>query len=212
MNPTPPRTQVQPQNHDIVSNERGSILLAALLVVVTLSFFAVMSLTATHYKLTLSGNDKTITRLKTSSESTAAAAAEYLETLPESIMKDTDWESPTRLPWLSRGKNNGFDMLSGTKKYTAINEYIWDLSNWKHEGVGPYNSEVLTPDTDFASGESFTHRFSSCEFQVIDVEISEGSSLQTGNKYKTMHNLYVTGASTRRSAKRMVQIGYRKVY
>lgn len=212
MSTRPPHLPGHRQNHDSMANENGSILLVALLIMVALSFFAVMSLNSTDFKLKLSGNDKNITRLKTRAEATVAFAAEMVESLPGSTLKNTDWNASSRPGWLSRGRDNQYDVPSELDKYQKINTYAWDLSNWIYDGSDPHNAAVLEPEQDFDSGESFAGKFPSCMYQVIDVEVSEGSSLQTGNRLKNMHNLYIIGASTQGQGKRMLQIGYRKEY
>lgn len=192
-------------------NEKGAILLTALAILVFLSILGAMALTTTSYELKLSGNDKSIARLKTRAESTAAAAVEHLENLSGQQLKDSDWESSSRLPWFSRGANNQFDTI-GSNKFDDLASYIKDMANWIQNPDSPSNCMTLLPDKDFTNGEHFLDKFPNCQFQVIDVEISQGSSLQVGNTFGTMHNLYITGVSTQGNAKRMVQFGYRKNY
>lgn len=205
--------KIQPMPHRPMSlaHEDGSILLVALATLVFLSILGAISLRATDYELKLSGNDKVIARQINRAESTAAAAAELLEIQPDTILKDSDWLSSTRLPWLSRGENDKFDVLSNADKYKPLQAYIWELSNWISNAT-PSNSQALTPEEDDDSGQQFLKQFPNCKFQVIDVEVSQGASLQTGNTFTTMHNLYITGLSIEGTSKRMVQIGYRKVY
>lgn len=193
-------------------NEQGVVLLSALLILACLSILGAMALTTTRYELRLSGNDKMIARLKTQAESTAAATVERLEHLPVTVLKDSDWHSPTRRPWFSRGIDDRFDTLSGEDKYNNLEAYINDTACWIDQSDSPVNCAVLTADTEEPASRAFQDRFPDCRFQVIDVEVARGSSLQTGNRFKTMHNLYVIGVSTQGNARRMVQFGYRKMY
>jgi hypothetical protein len=103
-------------------------------------------------------------------------------------------------------------MVSGEDKRGALNTYIRDISQWVDDQDEPTNCAPLVPEPDNAGSDCFLEEFKQCRFQVIDVEVAPGSSLQTGNNYSTMHNLYITGLSEENPGKCLVQIGYRKRY
>lgn len=193
-------------------NQRGSILLYTLIVLTILCLVGAIGIQTTWFELRLSGNDRLINRLKIKAESAALAAMILVDRQHPRLLRDSDWESPTRMPWLSRGEGNRFDQDSGEEKRTAVNAYIRDTANWDHHGATP-NCAVLAAENDDDEKRSFFDRnFPDCRFQVIDMDVAQGSSLQTGNRYETLHNLYITGFSTERQGKCLVQIGYRKRY
>ena len=194
--------------------EKGVILLYTLLVLVVLTLIGAIGLQTTCFELKLSGNDRLINRLKIKAESTAATAVELVEKQPRDMLRDSNWDSPTRNPWFSRGQTDRFDMesIKDTKKNENLKDYIADLSNWTEGGEDPPNCAVLKAETGDETEEAFSKEFPECRFQVIDAEVAQGSSLQTGNRYTTLHNLYVTGVSVESKGKCMVQIGYRKRY
>ncbi|GAB6097610.1 hypothetical protein JCM14469_38640 [Desulfatiferula olefinivorans] len=193
-------------------NQNGAVLLTALVLLATLSILGAVAMTTTCYELRLAGNDKTIARLKAQAESTASLAAERVEHLSGATLKDSDWDSSTRVSWLSRGENNRFDAMSDTDKYDGLADYIHDTANWIDRTDGPSNSTRVAAASGHPDAAAFSQVFPDCRFQVIDVEVTRGSSLQTGNRLRTMHNLYITGLSREGKARRMVQVGFRKVY
>lgn len=199
-------------NHPSATGEHGTILLTALILLAALSILGAVAMTTTTYELRLAGNDKAIARLKTRAESTATLAAERVEHLSRSLLKDSDWTSTTRLPWFSRGENDQFDSLSDAYKYNTLAAYIHNTANWLDRPDAPSNCAAVSAPPNHPDAAAFADVFPNCRFQVIDVEVSQGSSLQTGNRFRTMHNLYVTGISEEGKARRMVQFGYRKVY
>ena len=190
--------------------ESGAILLYTLLILIVLSIIGVMGLKTTYFELQLSGNDKCIHKLKLNAGSTAAAAVEIIEKQPETLLRDSNWESGTRFPWFSRGESDQFDTVSAEKKYHDLKDYIMDIANWRTPENSPSNCSSLSPETMNGQTGIFVQNFHDCKFQVIDAEVSQGSSLQTGNNYSNLHNLYITGLSTENNGKGMVQIGYRK--
>jgi hypothetical protein len=194
------------------TGDRGSILIYTLMVLTVLCLIGAIGIQTTWFEIKLSGNDRFINRLKIKAESTAASAVALVDKQQPDVLKDNAWDSPTRQPWLSRGMNDQYDMESGEDKRKNINAYIRDTANWNDDGDDPDNCAVLVPETDNEDGEHFSEQFNRCLFQVIDMEVAQGSSLQTGNRYSTMHNLYITGLSQENQGKCLVQIGYRKRY
>ena len=193
-------------------NQRGSILLYTLIVLTILCLVGAIGIQTTWFELRLSGNDRLINRLKIKAESAALAAMILVDRQPPRVLRDSDWESSTRMPWLSRGNGNRFDQDSEEEKRSAVNAYIRDTANWDHDGATP-NCAVLAAENDDDEKKSFfDQNFPDCRFQVIDMDVAQGSSLQTGNRYETLHNLYITGFSSERQGKCLVQIGYRKRY
>lgn len=195
-----------------INNDQGSILIYTLIVLIVLTLVGAIGIQTTWFEIKLAGNDRFINRLKIKAESTALAAVELVEKQKPQTLKDSDWESPTRMPWLSRGLDCKFDTVSGEDKRGALNTYIRDISHWVDGQDAPTNCAPLVPEPENAGSDSFLKEFKQCRFQVIDVEVAHGSSLQTGNNYSTMHNLYITGLSEENPGKCLVQIGYRKRY
>ncbi len=192
-------------------NERGSILIYTLIVLTILCLVGAIGIQTTWFELKLSGNDRLINRLKIKAESTALAAMVLVDRQQPQALRDSDWDSSTRLPWLSRGIDNRFDQDSGEEKRKAVNTYVRNTANWNHDGDTP-NCAVPTAESDDEKGSFFSERFQDCRFQVMDMEVARGSSLQTGNRYETLHDLYITGFCLERHGKCLVQIGYRKRY
>jgi len=195
-----------------INNDQGSILIYTLIVLIVLTLVGAIGIQTTWFEIKLAGNDRFINRLKIKAESTALAAVELVEKQKPQTLKDSDWESPKRMPWFSRGHNNQFDTESGEIKRTNINHYIRDITQWADDQDDPTNCAPLVPEPDNAGSDSFLKEFKQCRFQVTDVEVAPGSSLQTGNNYSTIHNLYITGLSEENPGKCLVQIGYRKRY
>lgn len=194
------------------NNDQGSILIYTLIVLIVLSLVGAIGIQTTWFEIKLAGNDRLINRLKIKAESTALTAVELVDKQKPLTLKDSNWESPTRMPWFSRGLDCQFDTVSGEDKRGALNTYIRDISHWVDDQDGPANCAALVPERDNARSKSFLKEFKQCRFQVIDVEVAQGSSLQIGNNYSTMHNLYITGLSEENQGKCLVQIGYRKRY
>jgi hypothetical protein len=193
-------------------NEDGTVLVYTLLILTILMFLVgVLGIRTTYYELNLAGNDKAISRLKIKADSTVAATIELLEKQSGKTLKDSDWNSGTRLPWYSRGSSNQFDIVSSENKYTSLRDYIKNTENWIYDDRNsPSNCALLTSENSQDPADPFNQYFNGCRYQVINVEISEGSSLETGNNFTNMHNLLVTGLSTENQGKRLVQVGFRK--
>lgn len=209
------------------TQESGSILLVALVILVALSFIGGLALTTTNYELHLSRNDKVITRLKTRTAAVALATAQRLESLPDNVLDNTDWVSEDRPNWLSRGENDKFDAFAfdssvvdeegnplldengdPLNKQAFILAYTQNIDNW-----GERNRATFTPGgaalEDEDIGEMFNDSFgNNCQFQVIDVgTIGE---LGTGNNTSTMHKYYISGYCVDGQQTRLVQLGYKK--
>jgi len=195
-----------------INNEQGSILIYTMIVLIVLSLVGAIGIQTTWFEIKLAGNDRFINRLKIKAESTALTAVELVEKQKPQTLKDSDWESPTRMPWFSRGIDCQFDMVSGEDKREALNTYIRDSTHWVDDQNAPANCAPLVPEPNTKGRDSFLKEFKQCRFQVIDVEVAQGASLQTGNNYSTMHNLYITGLCEENQGKCLVQIGYRKRY
>jgi hypothetical protein len=194
-----------------LSDDKGTILFYTLLVLCVLSLIGGISIQTTWFEITLSGNDRFINRLKIKSESAAAAAVALVENTDPAVLGKTDWETPSRPPWLSRGIDNRFDTESGGKKQKDLLEYARNTDNWINGDALPANCatfETLVKDQD--NGE-IPQYLEGCRFQVIDGERAQGSSLETGNRLPEMHNFYITGLSEDGVGKCMVQVGYRKM-
>lgn len=111
-------------------NEEGSVLLAALIILLLVTFLGFNSLTMTSSELKISGNDRTYRQNFYRAESVIKEAALDLES------RDKATPGNSQLPWLSDGKdpNNTFDPesqqwnTSGTDQNASTSSYYTDNS------------------------------------------------------------------------------------
>lgn len=193
----------------INKNEDGYTLIISLVVLLLLTVLGILGTNITLYELQLAGNDKWISKLKINAESTAVAASEIIEHQPYEILRDSNWDSQTRLPWFSRGENDLFDTI-GSEKYELLKSYTQDHTKWVDDPNYTTNCALLLPEKKGEYQKSFRINFPDCKFQVIDTGVARGSSLQTGNNFTNLHELIVSGLSSEAKGRCLVQIGYRK--
>ena len=91
-----------------VKNEKGSILLISVVVLLVLSVIVIMGSNNSLFELKLAGNDRCLNDMKATAESAAFAGLEEFKALGDSsaVLRNTSWDEPTRLSWYHKGTNN----------------------------------------------------------------------------------------------------------
>lgn len=195
----------------LFSDDKGSILLLSLIILVALSILGGIALKTTNHELTLARNDKVIQRLTTRTESSSAVAIEKLKTTPTPDIQRNFNMDGQAFPWMKRVEvPHGSDDDNLT---TMLNE-VKATSHWI-EGT---NSATLSATGGEESG-FFNNEFANCQYRVFDVEVAQGSSLSMGNTYSktgnmktTLHNFASAGLCQEQSARRMILVGYKLDY
>lgn len=197
-----------------VPDDKGSILLVSLIILVALSIIGGIALKTTNHELKLSRNDKVIQRLTTKTESSSKSAIERVEAVPTYTLRRNFLLGGTEYPWINQVTKPLFD---DGDNFQIMLDSAKTTSNWK-EGT---NCDTLS-NIGGNEGDGlfdFNDEFSNCRYRVFDVEVAPGSSLQTGNTYSktgnmktNVHNFASVGFCQERAARRMVLVGYRLEY
>lgn len=91
-----------------IRNERGSVLLVSVVVLLVLSVIVVMGSNNSLLELKLAGNDRCLNDMKMTAESAAFAGLEEFKALGDdpAVLRNTSWDEPTRLSWYHKGGND----------------------------------------------------------------------------------------------------------
>ncbi len=91
-----------------VKNEKGSVLLVSVVVLLVLSVIVIMGSNNSLFELKLAGNDRCLSNMRANAESAALAGLEEFKALGDdpAVLRNTSWGEPTRLSWYHKGAEN----------------------------------------------------------------------------------------------------------
>ena len=163
-----------------LSNEDGSVLILALLILAFLSIIGVSATTTSTIEVQIAGNDRTFKRNFYKAEAGAMEAAQRLE-------NETDTNVLTnRTPVYLTAFDSTADMTLS--------------SNWDYDDTGGNdNAETANASID-PNGTTY--------FSIVDKGIADGSSLSLGSS--NLHEYTIYGLYKSTDGESLVEVGYRK--
>lgn len=193
-----------------ILDEKGSVLLVSLVILVALTIISGIALKTTNHELKLSRNDKVIQKLTSKTESTSYAAIETLESIPGKDLIKNNSVGGVNLPWMNRISTSRFRGPQDDDEFQTTIKTVKDKSYWTSGNPGTFSGTGNTV---------FDGEFANCQYSVFDVGVAPGASLKTGNSYSksgnmntNLHNFASAGLCTDRASKRMILVGYRREY
>ena len=162
------------------SNEDGSVLVLALLMLAFLSLLGVSSTTTSTIEIQIAGNDRNFKQNFYKAEAGAMEAAQRLE-------NETDTTVQINRTWL----------------YLTLFDPAVDMtqsSNWDYDDVGG--------DDNAETADALIDPDRTTYFSIVDVGISGGSSLSLGST--SLHEYAVYGLYKSTDGESLVEVGYRK--